>query len=244
MSLSGIRDVDREVLKHVDDSELLKICSVNRKTWNEVCDDNFLRRRLSVKYPGVEKYKKQRESWKRFFLRLIHSISKMEEEYGFVYEDGDFEEQYELLKNYQGDLLLQKSADRGILPLVKYTVEAGMEVDIYNALRLAAANGNLEIVKYLIKAGENIHMHADLEAALITASRYGHLNVVKFLVENGADLHIHDDISLAIAAEYGRLDVLKYLVEHGADIVTSGALEYAADKYEIVNYLTEYLRNK
>ena len=41
MSLTSLKDVDREVLKHVGDRELLKICSVNRKTWNEVCDDNF-----------------------------------------------------------------------------------------------------------------------------------------------------------------------------------------------------------
>ena len=41
MSLSGLKDIDREILKYVDDKELLKICSVDKKTWNEVCDDNF-----------------------------------------------------------------------------------------------------------------------------------------------------------------------------------------------------------
>ena len=58
MSISGIKDIDREVLKYVDDKELLEICTINRKTWNEVCDDNFLRRRITSKYFGIEKYKK------------------------------------------------------------------------------------------------------------------------------------------------------------------------------------------
>ena len=34
MSLSGLKDVDREILKHVDDKLLLRICGINRKTWN------------------------------------------------------------------------------------------------------------------------------------------------------------------------------------------------------------------
>ena len=63
MSLSGLKDIDREILKYVDDGELLKICSVDKKMWNEVCDDNFLKRRLS-QYPGIEKYKGQK-SWKK-----------------------------------------------------------------------------------------------------------------------------------------------------------------------------------
>ena len=60
--LSGLKDVDREILKYVDDRELLRVCSIDRKTWNDVCDDAFLKRRLS-KYPGIEKYK-EKESWR------------------------------------------------------------------------------------------------------------------------------------------------------------------------------------
>jgi hypothetical protein len=91
--LTGLKDVDREVLKYVDDKQLLKICSIDKKTWNEVCDDWFLRRRLS-KYPDIEKYKKEKESWKRFFLRAIYYIAKMKEKYQYDYISGDFKEQY------------------------------------------------------------------------------------------------------------------------------------------------------
>ena len=59
MSLSGLKDVDREILTHVDDRELLKFCSIDNKTWNSVCDGDFLRRRLTTKYPEIEKRRKK-----------------------------------------------------------------------------------------------------------------------------------------------------------------------------------------
>ena len=86
--LTGLKDVDREVLKHVSDKELLRACTIDRRMWNDVCDDNFLRRRLS-KYPGIEKYKREKESWKQFFLRAIYYISKLKD-FNFEYEYGDF----------------------------------------------------------------------------------------------------------------------------------------------------------
>ena len=98
MSFTGLKDIDRERLKWIDDDELLKICSLNRKMWNEVCDDNFLRRRLN-KYQNLEKCKKENESWKEFFSRAIHYIGKLKREFQFEYTEGDFQEYYSLLKN-------------------------------------------------------------------------------------------------------------------------------------------------
>ena len=125
MSLTGLKDVDREILKHLDDDELLKICSVNRKTWNEVCDDNFLRRRLLSKYPEIEKYKKENETWKQFFLSVIYYISKMKDEKKFNYTEGDFKKQYNLLKKYNDNLLLIYSSREGELSLVKFAIQQG-----------------------------------------------------------------------------------------------------------------------
>ena len=145
MSLSGLKDIDREVLKYVDDKELLKFCSLDRKTWNEVCDDNFLKRRLSSKYFGIEKYRRENETWKRFYLRAVYTISKMREDYKFFYLSGDFEKQYELLKRYKkGIKLLENAAEKGELDLVKYAFEKGINSSY--ALMLASENEHLEIV--------------------------------------------------------------------------------------------------
>jgi hypothetical protein len=57
--ISGIRDLDREILGKVDDNELLNVCLIDKYTWNNVCDDSFLRRRLLSKFPEIEQYKKK-----------------------------------------------------------------------------------------------------------------------------------------------------------------------------------------
>lgn len=73
--LSGYKDVDREILNKLDDKSLLKACSIDKYTWNTVCDDDFLKRRLLGKYPEIERYKLKNETWKSFFLRATHYIA-------------------------------------------------------------------------------------------------------------------------------------------------------------------------
>ena len=179
--LSGLKDTDREILKYVDDKQLLKICSIDRKTWNEVCDDAFLRRRLIGKYPGIDKYKKENETWKHFFLNAIQYISLMKERFEFDYTGGDFIQQYNLLKKYKSYKLLFEAAEHGFLSLVKYAVDQGA----------------------------SIHFQSDY--VLVLASRYGHLDVVKYLVEQGADINTFDNLALRMAIQNNHHEVVKYL---------------------------------
>ena len=50
-SLSGIKDIDKEILLKMDDKNFLKACSLNNYFKNEVCDDVFLKKRLHQTYP-------------------------------------------------------------------------------------------------------------------------------------------------------------------------------------------------
>ena len=162
--LTGLKDVDREVLKHVDDEQLLKVCSMDRRMWKDVCDDNFLRRRL-LKYPGIEKYKTEEENWKEFFLRSIYYISRMKENFSFEYTEGNFKRQYKFLTEYMGnyEYLLTYSARMGEFSLVKFALEKGADIhtSLDIALRYASLKGHLEIVKYLIEFGADIHAKGD-----------------------------------------------------------------------------------
>ena len=240
--LSGLKDVDREILKRVDDKELVRVCSTDRKTWSEVCDDDFLKRRLA-KYPGIEKYKRQNETWKQFFLRFIYYTSKLREEHQFEYTDGNFKKQYELLENYKGkwnDLLFHASR-AGELSVVKYAVQNGADIHAYNdnAIRNAAEKGHLELVKFLVDKGANIHIFH--ERALRLASKHRHLEIVKYLVERGANVRASNDHSLLNAVINNDFPMVKYLVEHGANIHVSeqAPLKLAQQgRYsEIVSYL-------
>ena len=234
--LTGIKDVDREILSKVDDKELLKVCSIDKRFWNDVCDDDFLKRRLLSKYPGIEKYK---EAWKDFFLKATFYISKMKEDFEYDYSEGDFKKQYNILKdNVTYHYRARAAAREGELPILIYAIKKGNSniVARYHYMDVAAGKGHLDIVQYLITSG--LDLHNKFESTLISAVSKGHLNVVKYLVENGADIHISDDQPLTEASKRGHLNVVKYLVEKGA--VNNGeALREARNNghLDVVQYL-------
>jgi hypothetical protein len=225
--LSGIRDVDRVILSELDDRELLKVCSIDRYTWNKVCDDAYLRRRLLAKYPQIEIYKRENESWKRFFLRAVRYIALMKEKYGYDYTFGDFVKQNKILKSSINKNKLSKD----------------------KVLITSAEEGELALVIWSLNSGANVHPGG--EAALIFATRNGYLEIIRYLLEKGADIHIQDDLPLEEAIVAGNLEIIKYLVEHGANI---NLIDYYGDNIalikairfgslEIVKYLVEHIPN-
>ena len=244
--LSGIRDLDREILGKLDDRELLKACSIDRYSWNNVCDDGFLKRRLLAKYPEIEKYKKD-ETWKHFFSKSTQYILKLKEDYSYDYTFGNFVTQYKIFKGFcsgiSTDGILLKFSRVGELALVIWLFSK-YEFDIYNinaSFVWACANGHLDVAKYLVEQGAEIQ--DENNAALREASQAGRLNIVKYLVENGADIHVGLNYSLRWASENGHFEVVKYLVESGADIHAEQdyALRWAVNggHLKIVKYLVE-----
>ena len=108
------------------------------------------------------------------------------------------------------------------MPLLKvstweYLVEQGIDInaDDNYALRWAAGNGHLDIVKYLVEHGADIHAQEDY--ALRWAAVNDRLEVVKYLVEHGADIHANNNHALRWAAGCGYLDIVKYLEEQGVE---------------------------
>jgi ankyrin repeat protein len=180
----GLKDINREILKHVDDKSLLEICTVDKKTWNEVCDDNFLRRRLS-KYPNIEKYKRSDESWKRFFLRAIYYISLMKEKFEYNYSSGSFFNQYHILQGTEdlnNILVLASSSDQ--LPLLIYALAKGADIHYSNdeALRHAIYYGNFDIVKYLVEHGANIYAKSGTPFSPLNITKEkGNREIIKYL---------------------------------------------------------------
>ena len=157
--LTGIKDLDREILSKVNDTELLTVCSVDKRMWNEVCDDDFLRRRLERTHPDVLQYK---ETWKDFFLDVTHIIAKMKEEYGFTYTTGNYKKQLQLLKENKGRLqyLMLNAASEGELQLVIHAFKRMRKKEraniIKHALQAAIEMGHIEIVKFLIENGARV----------------------------------------------------------------------------------------
>ena len=237
--ITGLKDLDREILSKISDEELIKIWSINKKFYYDVCDNNFLRRRLN-KYTDIEKYKNS--CWKQFFINFTLYTCKMKKEKDFTYIEGDFKRQYVFLNYYSIDMLFLKSVEYGELSLLCYALEKGANIHLYNdgALYTASETGNLKIVQYLVDKGADIHTSstlrratdlghfeivqyliekgADTRPALEASCMSGHLNIVKYVVEKGADIHVDNELPLILSVRYNRFDVIKYLVESGANI--------------------------
>ena len=204
----GIKDLDQLILSRIPDKQLLTICQINKRFYYHVCDDDFLKRRLS-KYPNIEKYRE--ENWKRFFLNVIHTIPMMKEKFDFKYTEGNFKIQNTLLKIHRNryDLLFDACIE-GEISLVHHMLRRGGSADKINiALNLASVNGHLNIVKYFIRMGAHIHFKQD--KALRSACSNGHLQIVQFLVENGADIHAKNDYALKAAIREGHFRIVEYL---------------------------------
>ena len=88
-------------------------------------------------------------------------------------------------------------------------------------LHLAAAVGDVNLVKELLEKGANPNAKDRFnQTPLHFAARHGHVEVVKLLLEYKADPNAKDKDSvtpLHAAASNGRVDVVKLLLEYGAD---------------------------
>ena len=243
MSLTGILDTDREILRYVEDERLLKVCSINKRMWNSVCDNQFLQRRLSA-YPEIEKYKKEEESLKIFYSRVVYHITKMRRKFNFVYTSGDFCRHLYMLEQFKGADLLINSVMHGELDLIKYSLKNGSDINAgYSSpIKEAAHYGHLEILKYLEATGANIFVHDNHPLRL--AASFGHLEVIKYLIGRGADIHSYENFSLIISIKNGNFEIVKYLVDNGADIINhkTRCLKVARDyrHSEIEEYLNQF----
>jgi len=169
--------------------------------------------------------------------------------YGIYIREVQIPEDAQFVKDPQGDkwraskIILGERKDLRELSTWKLLISLGADIHEENdyALRFAALNGHLEVVKYLVQLGANIH--ADNDYALRWSALNGHLEVLKYLVQLGANIHAENDYALRFAAGKGHLEVLKYLISLGADIHAyhDFALRWAAGNghLEVVKYLVQ-----
>lgn len=82
-------------------------------------------------------------------------------------------------------------------------------------LKIAALNGNKDIVEVLVQSGTDEEENA---FALVLAAEGGHEDIVKYLVEHTNVSNNAKSKALAFAAYADKKNIVKYLVKNGADI--------------------------
>lgn len=100
-------------------------------------------------------------------------------------------------------------------------------------LHVAAAKGQLQIVKLLVERGLRVNCKGGVYGggALNEASSSGHLDIVKYLVQQGAQLDVSTPEANPLfgAISNGHKDVAEFLINVGIDISVSYNGEYMKD---------------
>ena len=134
----------------------------------------------------------------------------------------------------------------GHLNIIQYLVqELNINVNKQDFLRIAAENGQLDIIKYLASNGFDILEHG--QVILRTASERNYVSIVKYLLDNGIMLECDEKYfsPVAHAAKKGYLEIVKLLTTNGCNI-NKGKQEYSPlscaienGQLQIVKYLIE-----
>ena len=206
------KDVYEYLTQYADNRTILNMLSVNR----EFRDDSFFAKVIRRKYPELIIFKREHQTWKSFFLELVHDLESIKES-GATYYFTPLQSPMQMIDRIQTNGA------------------------ICSSLLNASLAGNLERVKELT----NQYAFSDqMEHSSILKAIFGkQINVLKYLMDkyNGKG----DDF-LMTAVEHGDLDMVKYLAsKNSSPIVVKFALEDAKalvddgqlEKQPIVEYL-------
>ena len=168
---------------------------MNKKFAQKLEDDNFFHKLMDRKYPLLVKFKKEGETWKHLYLRMIKYIALINEKFGIPYlgvEDYDPSEFYNMYSNQDHviynalRILLEKGGNYKVLEklldifIEKYKNDRkiNMKKSFNDFLSTAVESGDLKTITILLEKGAD-----DYETLLIESAFADHLNIVKFVME-------------------------------------------------------------
>ena len=165
-SLTQIRDVDLKILSELDDRDLLNYCKTH-KYGNELCNnEDFWRNRLQAKFPGAEKYKSPKRTWKNYYLKIIYYLNK-----------------YESLMEAMLAAVRRNEKD-----IVQFFILKGgprwTQYDWNSGLYRAAQGGHVDLMKFFIQKGAD-----ELRSSLYAAALGGHKDAIDYLISQRTDLN-------------------------------------------------------
>jgi len=171
------KDVYEYLTNFADDRTVLEMLSVNKQFNNPTLFERIIDR----KYPLLKHLKRENESWRHFYVRMIHYIAKLKEDYGIPYIP---------TKGYNPEWLYKQwRHDKKFL----YGIAMGY----------AAEGGHMDIVQLMIEKGSD-----NFNGSMIDAAKGGQLEIVKFMVEKGATRFI---LAMREAEKRGHTETVNYL---------------------------------
>lgn len=131
------------------------------------------------------------------------------------------------------DEFLGAAISSGNIKILKYLVENGANVQIYNnfPIRMAASSNNLEACEYLISKGADVNSGDSYSLCMATAN--GNFKLVKLLINHGGVSNGYGNQPLKIALVNSYFEIVIYLINHGAE-------ENTITQYETYNKFVRY----
>ena len=241
----GDKDLYEYILNLADDKTTINMIRANPKVFD---NEKFYEKVMRKRYPFLIEFRKENETWKELYLRMVYTLAKLQEKYQIPYIPTKGCNPEMLLKSSPRrevyDQALICAAAGGYVSLIDYFLEKGAR-DVNGALYSAGQHSNLDTVKYLISRGANNYNDLLLYAAL-----GGKIDTMKFALDflklKGIDLN--DSIgytgrfSLQYAISSGHIEAVKFLIDNGMQIPPH-YVQYAKSKhkYDIAEYLEKFL---
>ena len=236
------KDLYEYILNLADDKTTINMIRANPKVFD---NEKFYEKVMRKRYPLLIEFRNPMVSWREFYLRMVYTLAKLEEEYQIPYiPTKGCDPERLLTSSTSGEVYnsaLSCAAAGGNIPLIDYFLEKGA-TNINSALASAGRYSNLNTVKYLISKGAKIRGYL-LEAASVG----GKIDTMNFALDDlrldGFDINAyHGRTSLQNAISSGNLEAVKFLVDNGIEIVPYN-IEYAESKgqHDVVEYLKKFI---
>ena len=77
MAMTGIKDLDLEILMNLPDRDLLNYCSTNKDIYNMCNNDMFWRKRFIKRFGEIPaKYKPKERKWKNHYMQVVIDLDR------------------------------------------------------------------------------------------------------------------------------------------------------------------------
>ncbi len=233
------KDIYELIVHSSDDKTVLEMLSVNKK----FSQDDAFKRVLQRRYPLLTSFRKEGETWKVLYLRMIYYIEKLKEDFDFPYinyKTFNPETQYKEYIGYKNKGLNNKIWGSGLrnavranrLDLIQHFLNKGTR-NISVPYGIAVFFHNLKLMNFF----ESLRQDINYNDALVAAARANHLDLVKFLInEKGANDY---NDALAKTSDW---NIINYLInEKGANNFNQALANasYKENWRELADYFIE-----
>lgn len=243
------KDIYENIINYANDRTILNMILIRP----DLTDPIFFERLIDRKFPLSKIVKRDNESWRQFFLRMIYYIAKLEEEFGIPYISSKGYNPEYLYRRWKDtkniyNVAMEKAAAGGDLKNVELMAEKGA-TSFQDAWQIAAERGHLEIIKYLEEKVIERRQTVDLNKAVNESAYKGHLKTVEYLIKKAREINHRVGLNKALrsAAIGDHLDVIKVIIKQakkwGKRLDFNKAIDTAifSGHPEIAEYLKQFV---